>query len=62
MTCLIRAREISAPDGEVQVRGEPPLWLDGGEVLHVIAGTRRRFCTNRSTSLEKCSASRAALA
>jgi hypothetical protein len=27
-----------AADGEVDVRGEPALWFDGGEVLQVIAG------------------------
>src|SRR5262249_60311008 len=26
-----------AGDGDVDMRGEPLLWLDGGEVLHVVA-------------------------
>jgi hypothetical protein len=26
-----------AADGEVDVRGEAPLWFDGGEVLNVVA-------------------------
>ena len=49
-----------AADGHVQVRGEPALGFDGGEVLHVQPAGRRRFCQNRSTSSPKCSASRAA--
>jgi hypothetical protein len=40
--------------------GEAPLGLDGGEVLDVVAQKRRRFWTNRSNSAAKCSASRAA--
>jgi len=34
--------ELGAGDGaadrDVHVRGEPPLWFDGGEVLDVVAG------------------------
>lgn len=49
----LSAGRNGAADRHVQVRRQPALWFDGSESAARRAEKWRRFCTNRSTSLEE---------